>query len=429
MPITPEELTFALGRPFPEQVAFFRGKLGDLVPTATWRDLWKGAHDRAFMVAGAARADLLADLAAAVDAAIAGGETLDQFRARFGQIVQRQGWQGWTGSGSAAGRAWRTRIIYTTNQATSYAAGRLAQLRAFPLWVYRHGASRDPRPQHLAWDGLVLPADHPFWRTHYPPSAWNCSCYVVGARDMDAALRRGGKAGYTAPPKGWDARDSRGRLPGVDEGWDYMPGATVLCKEAHATGGDRQCADMRMLDALLRKLPGQQALIGAQMVDAWPPYVFDLLAARFGQIADDLITHRKPQGRAHFVGAMRAAWVRAGLSQGATIKTAELTVRDQDITHAMRPSKVKDGKAVDPLWYRALPLHLRTPQAVLLRIEPKQEMLLIYDSGSDKAKIVVLVDYRGAGHNVVRTASRLIETGSLRSEVARGKLVELEGGM
>lgn len=224
MPITPEELAFALGRPFPEQVAFFRGKLGDLVPTATWRDLWKGAHDRAFMVAGAARADLLADLAAAVDAAIAGGETLDQFRARFGQIVQRQGWQGWTGSGSAAGRAWRTRIIYTTNQATSYAAGRLAQLRAFPLWVYRHGASRDPRPQHLAWDGLVLPADHPFWRTHYPPSAWNCSCYVVGARDMDAALRRGGKAGYTAPPKGWDTRDSRGRLPGVDEGWDYMPG-------------------------------------------------------------------------------------------------------------------------------------------------------------------------------------------------------------
>ncbi|MGE4366517.1 phage minor head protein [Thermomonas sp.] len=262
MPITPEELAFALGRPFPEQVAFFRGKLGDLVPTATWRDLWKDAHDRAFMVAGAARADLLADLAAAVDAAIAGGETLDQFRARFGQIVQRHGWQGWTGSDSAAGRAWRTRIIYTTNQATSYAAGRLAQLRAFPLWVYRHGASRDPRPQHLAWDGLVLPADHPFWRTHYPPSAWNCSCYVVGARDMDAALRRGGKAGYTAPPKGWDTRDSRGRLPGVDEGWDYQPGGTV--------------ADtVRTLASKLDKWPPQlsidliQSWIKAEAFDRW----------------------------------------------------------------------------------------------------------------------------------------------------------------
>ncbi|MCX8085947.1 MAG: hypothetical protein N3C63_03490 [Rhodocyclaceae bacterium] len=42
-----------------------------------------------------------------------------------------------------------------------------------------------------------------------------------------------------------------------------------------------------------------------------------------------------------------------------------------------------------------MPLHLRAPQATLLRIKHKQEMLLVYDSGSDKAKIVVLVDYRG----------------------------------
>ena len=53
------KLAFALRRPFAEQVAFFRGKLGNLVPTATWRDLWKSQHDRAFMVAGAAKADLL----------------------------------------------------------------------------------------------------------------------------------------------------------------------------------------------------------------------------------------------------------------------------------------------------------------------------------------------------------------------------------
>lgn len=225
--ITPAELAFALTRPFPEQVAFFRGKLGNLVPTASWRDMQRSAHDAGFMVAGASKADLLADLAGAVDAAHTQGESLDAFRARFGEIVQRHGWQGWTGSATAAGRAWRTRIIYTTNLSTSYAAGRLSQLKHFPLWVYRHGASREPRPQHLAWNGLVLPAEHPFWRTHYPPSAWNCSCYVTGAHDMEAAVRRGGTAGYTEPPEGWDVRDARGLLPGVDEGWDYAPGATV----------------------------------------------------------------------------------------------------------------------------------------------------------------------------------------------------------
>jgi hypothetical protein len=171
-------------RPFDEQVAFFRGKLGNLVPTKKWDDIKKSAHDRAFMVAGAAKADLLADLAAAVDKAIAEGETLEAFRGRFLEIVRRHGWAGWTGDDrktpddkGGKGVAWRTRVIYQTNLATSYAAGRLAQLKeaGYRYWVYKHSDSvAHPRPQHLAWNGLTLPADHPFWQSHYPPNGWNC---------------------------------------------------------------------------------------------------------------------------------------------------------------------------------------------------------------------------------------------------------------
>lgn len=212
-------------------MAFFRGKLGNLVPTAKWDDLWKSQHDRAFMVAGAAKADLLADLAEAVDKAIAEGETLQDFRKRFAEIVQKRGWHGWTGEATRAGRAWRTRIIYQTNLSTSYAAGRLAQLKeaGFKLWIYRHSRAEHPRLQHLAWDGLTLPADHPFWQTHYPPSGWGCRCRVVGADGPKSAARLGGKPGYTAPPAGWDAIDPKtGEQVGIDKGWGYMPGATVV---------------------------------------------------------------------------------------------------------------------------------------------------------------------------------------------------------
>lgn len=216
-------------RPFKQQVAAFRLRLGNLVPTARWDDLWKDQHDRAFMVAGAAKADLLADLAKAVDKAISQGTSLEEFRRDFRDTVTRRGWHGWTGEGSLKGEAWRTRIIYRTNMSTSYAAGRHAQLveGGFPFWVYRHGGALEPREQHLGWDGLILPADHPFWKTHFAPNGWGCSCYVVGARSMRAAVRLGGKPGKTLPGNWRDLNPKTGEPDGIDKGWGYAPGRSV----------------------------------------------------------------------------------------------------------------------------------------------------------------------------------------------------------
>lgn len=209
----PSVITGIFKSPFLEQVAYFRNKLGNLVPTARWDDLEGAEHDVGFMVAGAQKADLLADLAAAVDRAITEGKSLHAFRKEFFSIVEKRGWHGWTGEGSAKGEAWRTRIIYQTNMRTSYAAGRRAQLiyAGFDIWVYKHGHSRSPRPQHLAWDGLALPANHPFWKKHYPPAdnAYGCNCYAVGARSNKGAERLGADLSK-ALPNGWDNTLSAG---------------------------------------------------------------------------------------------------------------------------------------------------------------------------------------------------------------------------
>lgn len=224
------DLSATFRKPFAEQVAAFRLRLGDLVPTARWDDIARSQHDRAFMVAGAMKADLLADLAAAVDRAVAEGTSLEEFRRDFRRIVEERGWHGWTGEGTKRGEAWRTRVIYRTNLATSYAAGRMAQLVEgnFAYWVYRHGGSREPREIHLSWNGLVLPPDHPFWRTHAPPNGWGCSCYIVGARSEAGARRVGGDPDRTLPD-GWQAPDPKTGAPaGIDRGWDYAPGATAV---------------------------------------------------------------------------------------------------------------------------------------------------------------------------------------------------------
>lgn len=216
-------------QPFPEQVAAFRLRLGNLVPTSAWDDIQKSAHDRAFMVAGATQADLIADLGGAVDGAISKGETLDQFRTRFRDIVETRGWHGWTGEGTKGGENWRTKVIYRTNMATTYAAGRRAQLIKgnYPFWVYRHGGSENPRLTHLSWNGLVLPPDHPFWATHMPVNDWGCSCYVLGARSEAAARRLGGDPSKKLPDNWQEIDPKTGEPIGIGKGWGYAPGATV----------------------------------------------------------------------------------------------------------------------------------------------------------------------------------------------------------
>lgn len=209
-------------QPFAEQAAFFRNKLGALLPSETWKDIQRAQHDVGFMVAGAQSADLLTDFAAAVDRAITEGRSIGEFRKDFGAIVKKHGWQH-TGE-----RNWRTRTIYTTNMAVSYSAGRLAQLRAagFEYAMYKHsGLSQDPRPLHVKWSGMVLPLDDPWWQTHWPPNDWGCKCRVIGIRKPEDAARYGGRLVDEAPDDGVDPLT--GTPNGVGEGWDYMPGDTV----------------------------------------------------------------------------------------------------------------------------------------------------------------------------------------------------------
>ncbi len=98
-----------------------------------------------------------------------------------------------------------------------------------PYWEYRHGDSAVPRPEHLAWDGLILPADDPWWQTHYPPNGWGCKCkvFALSARD----LKRMGKSGPdTAPDNGtyqWTDKktgETHTVPKGIDPGWDYNVG-------------------------------------------------------------------------------------------------------------------------------------------------------------------------------------------------------------
>ena len=227
-------------KPFAEALDYFRQKIN--LPAQEFTDILGAAHDRAFIVSGAMKDDLVADLRKAVDDAIVQGLTLKQFQDRFEEIVAEHGWTGWTGEGSKAGRAWRARVIYETNIRTSYAAGRYKQMidpdmvKVRPYWRYRHAFHRwprVPRQDHKSWDGLILKWDDPWWNTHFPPNGFGCSCGVepISRRELK-------KLGRTEPDNAPPDMPSFQRDPrtgtflnipqGIGIGWNYAPGQSWI---------------------------------------------------------------------------------------------------------------------------------------------------------------------------------------------------------
>ncbi|WP_054007876.1 phage head morphogenesis protein [Cypionkella psychrotolerans] len=385
-------ISATFGKPFAYQVAAFRLRLAELKATAKWDDVWQSEHDRAFMVAGALKADLLADLAAAVDKSISQGGTLQDFRRDFRKIVEERGWHGWTGEGTKGGEAWRTRVIYRTNMATSYAAGRYAQLTegSYAFWIYFHGNSLEPRLQHLAWDGLILPPDHPFWATHFPPNGWGCSCRVSGARSMASAVRRGGKADLKLPSD-WAMISSKTGAPmGISKGWAYAPGRSVA-------------NDVAILAA---KLPDYPAPIGAALAAALPPAARDEIGRQFGEFLDQSLSSYVQQ-KHMIIGALDPSWIAAAQKHNIEIASAEIAVVDRDIQHTFRgtphvttpstkranPDAQSKVQPLDIAWYRGLPAHLRVPDMVYLDMsEDEPVFVLIFDRPDDHAKLVIKIN-------------------------------------
>lgn len=408
------------GLPFDEQAEFLRNKLD--LPTASWQDIWQGAHDRAFVVAGAAKSDLLADLHAAVQKAIDKGTTLETFRRDFRQIVERHGWHGWTGEGSEAGFNWRTQVILETNLRSSYAAGRWQQLNdpefkaARPYWRYVHSdAVAHPRPLHVSWHGRIIPANHPWWQTHYPPNGWGCRCRVH-AIAADQLAKYGLSAPDVAPEDGEYTWADRYGVPhqvprGIDPGWGYAPGARA---------GDA-------LSSLIRdKLVLWDARLGASAFAEMESVLAPALADEFAAWADAVTL---PRGELKVVGALSPDVVKALDERGIVPASAHLAVRDQDVLHTHRDGKTS---ALPWEWYRELPLHLPKPEAVLLeRGSTPPVLLMVFDTPAGAGKMVVRVDYDVAQRggtvkaNVIGTG-RLMNPDALTDkvlyEVLQGKI-------
>lgn len=226
--------------PFDEAIKAFRAK--GYRPTFNWQEMMGEEHAYSFTVAKATQRDILQDIRGAMDEAIAGGQTLQQFTENLRPTLVQKGWWGkqsmtdpQTGEvrDVQLGSPRRLKTIYETNMRTAYSSGRWEQVQRtkeiFPYLRYVSVMDGRERPEHRALHNLVLPVDHPFWLEHYPPNGWGCRCSVQQLTAADVE-RLGLKVSDSPPdiPRRTVRNTRTGEITtvprGIDPGFNYNVG-------------------------------------------------------------------------------------------------------------------------------------------------------------------------------------------------------------
>jgi len=80
--------------------------------------------------------------------------------------------------------------VFRTNIQSAYSHGRWQQQQRnkdkHQYLMYSAIDDSRVRPAHLALNRIILPIDHPFWLTHYPPLGFRCRCTVIALTEAQA---------------------------------------------------------------------------------------------------------------------------------------------------------------------------------------------------------------------------------------------------
>jgi len=171
--------------PFVEAIAYLKDRLA--IADSDWRALLRAAGARAETVVDAQAEAMHKDLLAAAGEIYAEGGTPDDFKARYQAIADRYGWA------TPSDPGWHSNLIWRMETFGARAAGRWEQARRLQAanprlrYYFRYVTAGDHRVRdtHRKWHDVILPIDHWFWRTHFPPNGFNCRCHVMIVSERD----------------------------------------------------------------------------------------------------------------------------------------------------------------------------------------------------------------------------------------------------
>ena len=114
--------------------------------------------------------------------------------------------------------------LLRTHVFQAYSVSRYREQQAlkddFPYLLYLTMGDGNVRESHKALDGKILPADDPFWETHYPPWDWGCRCIVESLTAEDAE-----ESGVTSAH---EMERYKRRFPAGENTFEFHPGSLAI---------------------------------------------------------------------------------------------------------------------------------------------------------------------------------------------------------
>lgn len=403
--------------PAADAIAAFQAR-GLLSQTFAWQELMHEEHASQFTVAKLFRDDLLGEIHRLLGLALTEGKTLKDFKEALIPQLKQAGWWGHvevvdprTGEiGHTRVNPARLELIYDVNIRQAHAAGRWARAMRgrMPYLIYRTRRDERVRASHRRWDGIVLPKDHAWWDTHYPPNGWRCRCLAYPIDEAGIrALEADGLKILREPPDDGPPIPFVNKLtgeilkvpPGIDPAFAYNPG---------------KAAQQRQGQLILAKEASLPPAIAARAVREYldNPGLLSATTHAFAAWAEGI---KRPAGEMRHIGAIGPETLDALATLGVTPASAVISVRDEDVLHTHRETK---ANALPWAWYRELPMHLLSPKAVLLdRTREVPALLYVWDVGGAAGKVVLVIDYvvktRDASGDKTRQLVNILRSGRL----------------
>jgi SPP1 gp7 family putative phage head morphogenesis protein len=184
-----DEELFNFDLPPEEAIKYFRDKR--VVKSKEFNDLKDEARSSAFTIGGNYRDDVLEGFKSEITRALEEGTPQRETIKKFREILD--------GAGHKQLGAVHLETIFRTNIQMAYGVGRRRALEGvadvLPLWEYHAVLDDRTRPTHAAVSGIILPANHDFWRDHFPPWGFNCRCSVSATGDYPANYNHSNPSG------------------------------------------------------------------------------------------------------------------------------------------------------------------------------------------------------------------------------------------